>query len=334
MLLNKLPGGLPYKPEIMRQLGIDPAEVSTITFSKLVELINQTINDVYHYDTHSTIGRPPALAWEKSKKKHKRAYISEPDFLEAAFGALEDGTLTTSGIEFDGMTFHEPAVTGALLNDLRKGTPKRRRRGMFSSANPRVMFKYNPANVEAIYVWNAERKQYVRLPNAAGEAAKGLSKWHWRILRIWAEQENIQFVTPEEQLAARRRLRENIEATIPEEAYKAVKRQRRIIYQPSEILEGKTVCITTATASVGGMGSDDIDIAVSHHAPHGNRIPPKGPARGRRKSKKPSIRKSTRVEVEAPPSPRTSATSTREEGDLSEMMLSIFAARGKQHDDA
>ena len=152
LLLDKLPGGLPYKPEIMRQLGIDPAEVSTITFSKLVELINQAINNVYHYDKHSTIGRPPALAWEKSKKKHKRAFIDDPDFLEAAFGALEDGTLTTSGIEFDGMTFHDPAITGALLNDIGKDASKRRRRGMFSSANPRVMFKYNPVNIEVIYV--------------------------------------------------------------------------------------------------------------------------------------------------------------------------------------
>lgn len=334
MLLDKLPGGLPYKPEIMRQLGIEPKDVSTITFSKLVELINQTVNDVYHYDTHSTIGRPPALAWEKSKQKSKRAFIDNSDFLEAAFGVLEEGTLTTSGIEFNGMTFHEPAITGALLNDLRKDTPKRRRRGMLSSANPRVMFKYNPANIEVIYVWNQKRKQYIRLPNAAGEAAKGLSIWHWRILKIWAQQENILFVTPKEQLAARRRLRENIEATIPEEAYKAVKRQRRILYEPSEILEGKTVCVTTATATVGGMGPDDVEIAVSHHAPSGSRIPPKGPARGRRKSKKPSRRKSPRVEVDVPPSPQVPATSTREEGDLADMMISIFASRGKQHDDA
>jgi len=330
LLLDKLPGGLPYKPEVMRQLGIDPKDVSTITFSKLVELINQAINDVYHFDTHSTIERPPALAWEKSKKKHKRAFIDNPDFLEAAFGALEDGTLTTSGIEFGGMTFHEPVVTGALLNDLRKDTPKRRRRGMLSSANPRVMFKYNPANIEAIYVWNQRRKQYIRLANAAGEAAKGLSIWHWRILRIWTQQENIQFVTPKQQLAARRRLRENIEATLPEEAYKAVKRQRRIVYQPSEILEGKTVCVTTATATVGGMGPDDIEIAVSHHAPDGNRILPKGPARGHRK-KTPSAR----ADVEAPArSSQIPASSTRQEDQLSEMMQSIFAERGKHHDDA
>lgn len=145
-------------------------------------------------------------------------------------------------------------------------------------------------------------------------------------MRIWAEQENIQFVTPQEQLAARRLLRENIEATIPEEAYKAVKRQRRIIYEPSQILEGKAVCISTATASVGGMGPDDIEIAVSHHAPDGNRIPPKGPTRGRRKKKK-STRKSTRIEVEALLSPQTPVTP--EESNLSEMMLSIFATRGK-----
>lgn len=332
MLLDKLPGGLPYKPEIMRQLEIDPAEISTITFSKLVELINLTINDLYHYDTHSTIGRPPALAWEKSKKKNKRPFISDPDFLEAAFGALQEGTLTTSGIAFDRMTFHDPAITGALLDDLSRYNPKRRRRCILSSANPRIMFKYNPANIETIYVWNPRRKKYVPVPNAAGEAAKGLSIWHCRILQIWAEQENIAFVTPDEQLAARKRLRENIEATIPEAAYRTVKRQRRIIYEPSKIVEGKTICVTTATASVGGMEPDDIEIAASHHSPDGTRIPPKGPARGRRKPKAPR-RKSVPLEFDASPSTPKPANSTREECALSEMMLSIFAERGKQHDD-
>jgi putative transposase len=330
MLLDKLPGGLPYKPAIMSQLGIDPAQISTITMSKLVELINQTINDVYHYDTHTTIGMPPALAWEKSKAKHKRPFIDDPDFLEAAFGALEDGTLTTSGIEFDRMVFHDPVITGALLNDLGKDSPKRRRRGILASANPRVMFKYNPVNMEAIYVWNSKCKQYVKLPNAAGEAARGLSKWHWQILRIWAEQENIAFVTPAEQLAARRRVRENIEATIPSEAFKAIKRQRRILYEPSEILEGKTVCVTTATATVGGMGPDDIEIDVARHGPEGDRIPPKGPARGRTKPKRKLAAKLRQLADDTFPSPQATQSSTARDAELSEIARAVFASRGKE----
>jgi putative transposase len=274
---------------------------------------------------------PPALTWQKSKAKHKRPYIDNPDFLEAAFGALEDGTLTTSGIEFDRMTFHDPAITGALLNDLAKSTPKRTRRGILASANPRVMFKYNPANMEAIYVWNSKCKQYIKLPNAAGEAARGLSKWHWRILRIWAEQENINFVTPDEQLAARRRLRENAEATIPSEAYKAIKRQRRILYEPSEILEGKTVRVTTAMATVGGMGPDDIEMDVARHAPEGNRIPPKGPARGRKRRTSNQTPKSRpEAEPDTPPSPRATSTSSAREAQLAAMTQAVFASRGEE----
>jgi putative transposase len=283
MLLDKLPGGLPHKPEVMRQLGIDPKEVATITLSKLTELVNMTINDLYHYNPHSTIGMPPALAWEKSKRKHKRPYIGDIDFLDKAFGALETGTLTTAGIKFENMEFHHPDLTGALMDDLGGLAPRRKRRkSLLSSLNPKVMFKYNPANVEAIQVWNARRKEYVRLPNIAGEAAAGLSIWHWRILRIWAEQESIAFSTPAEQLAARRRLREAVEEQIPAAAYKAIKQQRRILHEPSELIEGKTTLKTKAPPTVGGMAQDDVEIDVAAFAPDGNRVPPPGPVRGRK----------------------------------------------------
>ena len=139
MLLDKLPGGLPYKPEVMRQLGIDPAEIATITLSKLTELVNMTINDLYHYAPHSTIEMPPALAWEKSKRKHKRPYIGDIDFLDKAFGALETGTLTTSGIKFENMEFHDTEITGALMDDLGGLAPRRKRRkSLLSSLNPKV----------------------------------------------------------------------------------------------------------------------------------------------------------------------------------------------------
>jgi putative transposase len=269
----------------------------------------------------------PALVWKKSKEKHKRPFIADVDFLDRAFGAMDDGTLTTSGITFDHMTFHDPAITGELMNDLKKTAPKRKRRGILSSGNPRVMFKYNPVNMEAIYVWNSVSKKYVRLPNAAGEMAIGLSKWHWKILRLWAAQEQLEFVTPEQQAAARRRLRENIEATIPSEAYKTIKDQRRILHEPSEILEGKAVRMTTATGTVGGMGPDDIEIDVARHAPDGGRIPPRGPKRGRSK-KKPRTRNTTRSTIStsmtAPPSdPRT----TKAKDNLADIARSIFARR-------
>lgn len=287
MLLDKLPGGLPYKPEIMRLLGIDPRDVATITLDKLTELVNMTINDLYHYNTHSTINMPPALAWQKSKEKHKRPFIGDIDFLDKAFGALEDGVLTTSGIEFANMVFHDRDITSSLMDDLGRKAPKwSRRKTPLSSLNPPVMFKYNPANVEAIHVWNSVRKEYVRLPNLAEDAVRGLSMWHWKILRIWAQQENIRFSSPEEQLDARRRQREAIEEQMPAAAYKAIKRQRRIMHEPSKLVEGNIVRMTKAPPTVGGMASDDVEIEVAAFAPDGDRIPPPGPVRGGKRSGK------------------------------------------------
>jgi putative transposase len=284
LLLDRLPGGLPYKPELMRRLGIDPAEISTITLDKLTELLNQAINDCYHYDEHTTLGIPPALAWEKSKKKHKRPFIGDSEFLEKAFGVLRQGVLTTSGLTFDRLTFHDPNITQTLLSEL-AGTARRRtrRKSPLSSLNIRVMFKFNPANIDVIHVWNSKRKEYMSLPNEAAKAVRGLSLWHWNILRIWAKEESIAFSTPDEQLAARERLRENIEESIPAEAYKSIKKQRRILHEPSKIPEGTVVVMTEAPPTVSGMAADDFEIKVAAHAPDGDRIPPPDPARGKKR---------------------------------------------------
>jgi putative transposase len=296
LILDKLQGGLPFKPEIMRQLGIDPKEIATVHLEKLTELVNMAINDVYHYRRHATLGMPPALAWEKSKKKHKRAFIGDVDFLEKAFGVQRDGVLTTSGIQFENMIFHDPQITGSLLDDLGKTAPRRKRRkSMFSSLNPRVMFKFNPANVEVIHVWNSVKKKYISLPNQSGKAVSGLSLWHWRILRIWAKQESIAFSSPEEQLAARVRLRESIEESIPSEAYKTIKHQRRLLHEPSKLVEGSTIVMTQAPPTAAGMAPDDYEMEVAAHAPKGSRITPPGPRRGGKKSKTLSRRTQQRM---------------------------------------
>jgi putative transposase len=296
LILDKLRGGLPHKPEVMRQLGIDPAKVATVHLEKLTELVNMAINDIYHYDPHRTLGIPPALAWEKSKAKHKRPFIGDVGFLEKVFGVQRDGVLTTAGIQHENMTFHDPLITGQLMDDLGSTAPRRRRRkSLLSSLNPRVMFKFNPANVEAIHVWNSATKKYVTLPNQSGKAATGLSLWHWKILRIWAQQESVAFSTPAEQLAARVRLRESIEETIPSQAYKTVKHQRRLLHEPSKLIEGSAIVMTQAPPTVSGMAADDFEIEVAAHAPDGDRISPPGPARGGKKRKKPTRRTRARM---------------------------------------
>jgi putative transposase len=316
----------------MRQLGIDPATVSTITLDKLTELLNQTINDIYHYREHGTLGIPPALAWEKSKARHKRPYIGDATFLERAFGVLRDGTLTTSGITFDRMTFHDPSITQSLLSDLASTTPRRqRRKSPLSSLNVRVSFKFNPANIDTIHIWNPKRKAYVSLPNEAAKAVKGLSLWHWNILRLWAKQESIAFSSPEEQYAARVRLRENIEESIPSEAYKTIKKQRRILHEPSKLVEGTTIVMTQAPATVSGMAADDFEVKVAAHAPDGDRIAPPGPARGKKRKSTPDKRTKQRMKEAA-----TSEGKVITEPKKPKLMNTVaaFAMRMKTHADA
>jgi hypothetical protein len=89
------------------------------------------------------------------------------------------------------------------------------------------------------------------------------------------------------------RLLDRIQEELPTMAFKSIKHARRIIHNPAELIEGRPTLHTTAKPSVSGMSEDNIEIDVRLNAPDGNRIPPKGPNRGKRKGKK----------KPAPPSP-------------------------------
>lgn len=177
-LAHKLAGGVPYDPRIMRQVGLDPKKDAVLTLSDLDALIHEVIVDMIH-DKHRGLGGVIARIWRDKLLVNRRRFINDVTALDHILGVTDTATLAPSGIEYKGMQFHDPELTGELLDDLVKHAAQ-------SDQNPhphapssvKVVIKHNPADAGGIVVWNRASKKYVRLPNKDPRFFEGISFWH------------------------------------------------------------------------------------------------------------------------------------------------------------
>lgn len=295
ILSEKMPGGVPFDPGMMRKLGLDPAKTAAITLSKLEELTYEAIYTVYQLERHSGISSPPALVWQKSLQSGAREIIDDVGFLASAFGTVHDAVLTREGVRFRHMTFHDPLITTELLNDLAWTTPMRARRKRPSSATAAVKIKYNPAVIAEIQVWNPRKKPkpgYVTLPNWDRRYASspGLGFWHHDKIKEFADAESMAFRTDEEKCLARDRLRAKIEAAAPDLKFAAMRTQRRLLHPAVPVLKGDTVQLWETVPSISGLADNDVIVAVAAHERADDGFPGKGPRRGGKKAAKSAAR--------------------------------------------
>ena len=119
---------------------------------------------------------------------------------------IGERTLSRSGIALFDLIYHDPAITGPLLEDLAASQPMRKRREGSATATVRV--KYNPANIGSVHVWNPKRGVYQTLPCTEADA-DGLSKWQHERIQEWvrAEQRETQDERRELRCAFRAKLR-------------------------------------------------------------------------------------------------------------------------------
>jgi len=285
ILLDKLPGGVPFDPTFMRKLGLDPQKTAAITLSQLEEFIYEAIFDVYHFEEHSGTGRPPLLVWQRDLARGAREIIDDVGFLAAAFGAVARATLTREGIQFRSNRFHDPSITTQLLTDLSGATPFRNRRKRTGSATAHVKIKYNPADIRGIYVWNPKKKPrpgYVFLPNRDEEYAStpGLGFWHHDRVREFSKAENLAFRSDKERCLARDRLRAKMESKVPHLKFAAMRTMRRLLEPPLPLLAGDVVLIEEGTPSVSGLKRNDVIVSIASQERGDDGYPEKGPRRG------------------------------------------------------
>lgn len=205
LLNQRLPGGR-FPVQQLRDWNLDPRKDAVLTIEELGELLDHAIG-VYHQDLHSFLGEPPVAAWTRGVRAQGGVQVIGDDAqLDKMVGAVVERTLTRSGIALFDLTYHDPAITGPLLEDLAASQPMRKRREGSATATVRV--KYNPANIGSVHIWNAKRGIYQTLPCTEPDA-DGVSKWQHERIQEWvrAEQRETQDERRELRCAFRAKLR-------------------------------------------------------------------------------------------------------------------------------
>lgn len=218
-LFHRVKGGVPYDPRRMRLARLNPRAEAVITLNDLDELMHQLIIDGYHRDPHEGLNDDvPARLWREKLMFHKRPWIRDIKALNALLGRTTTATLTTSGIRFSNLRFHEMHVVDVLLRELVRYEAKRSQSPyVHGAARVRVKIKWNPFDASSIDVWDHASGRYATLQNRdrafishqdrEGKFVKKLSFWHAERVREFALQEGLAFQSDRERWEARDALR-------------------------------------------------------------------------------------------------------------------------------
>lgn len=213
MLFHRLPGGLPFTPQVRKRLGFDNERDAALLLSDVKRAIYQCIVEVYSRSFHKALQASPEQVWRRSAPLHGRPYVEDLAALDIALAKLapSERTLTRSGVTLNDLTYSAPEVVGALLADL---IPIQAPRGV-RPGTARVKVKYHPEDLERVYVWNPVRKRYFVIPCTQPTFARGLSEYHHKLIRAFAREEHLAFQSEDERCAARTRLQNLILPSIP-----------------------------------------------------------------------------------------------------------------------
>ncbi|QYF87279.1 Mu transposase C-terminal domain-containing protein [Brevundimonas sp. PAMC22021] len=284
MLHNKLPGGT-FPLQKLREWDLDPQKFAVLTLEQAEGLLDLAIG-TYHQSLHRSLKDTPVRTWLRGVNADTGINILGDDSqLDKLLGAREERLVTRSGVELFNLRYHDPAITGPLLEDLaRREAVRGRREG---SASAKVAVKYNPANLGKIHVWNGPRGVYVTLPCTDREYAEGLSKWQHDRLQEWQRESNAR--TEDDRRALRLRLRSAIGALEDPKILRRQKRaQARLLASPKiEALGGGGLRIAHAEPRPDGMAPVIPTVALAAERTDDSAKPVRPQRGGRRKIPRP-----------------------------------------------
>ncbi|UGX94813.1 DDE-type integrase/transposase/recombinase [Bradyrhizobium barranii subsp. barranii] len=233
-LYHKLPGGVPYPPYLMKQVGLDPQKDFIISLDEINALTHEFFVQYIH-DKHEGLGAVPARVWHDKLMINRRRVI-RTDALDHILGKVSEAVLTPSGITYRGMEFHDREAVSSLLDDLVKET-KIRSQSPREAAPSRVnvLIVENSADAGSISAWNDVAKDYVARPNRDPEFFKGLSFFHAEQIREHCERLDLDFSSKADRWKGRDSLRRNIEKLMRKKPMRQTRDARRMLgsYQDS-----------------------------------------------------------------------------------------------------
>lgn len=236
-----------------RRLGYNAEDHAVVMLDELEAVANQIIAD-YNTSPHDGIGsRQPALVFEQDLNKFGiNNFADIESFRRDTMDVEEDAQLSPSGLRAFGLRYHGIEAVPALLNDLVPLEPRRKRR---DDATATVHFRYDPADISTIHVWNRKTRKYIELQCADERYADGMPLWLHKKIQDEAKSEGAAFNTEEERLHMRGQLIQAIRNISPKALAESRKRVAQLLEIPRvKQITGNIVDLTKAVPVAASLG--------------------------------------------------------------------------------
>lgn len=286
-LNNRLSNDLPGRTLTIhdaRRFGYDAEEHAVVMLDELEAIANQVVAE-YNTTPHDGIGdRQPALVFEKDLNRYGvNNFADFESFRRDTMDIVEGAQVTPSGLRAFGLRYHGIRAVPELLNDLVPLEPRRKRR---DDATATVHFRYDPADISTIHVWNRKTRKYVALQCSDESYADGMPLWLHDKIRAEAKAAGAAFNTEEERLVMRGRLAQALLNIDPKSTADQRKRIAHLLESPRiRQITGNLVDFTNTNPAAVTLG-DFIshDRAALTSLDHEILSPRPAPKKGRRKT--------------------------------------------------
>lgn len=293
MVWHRLGSGIPFKPQVMQELGLDPRAKALFRIDYLTSRMWDGIVNIYHVEPHSDLNMAPAERWTMGIQAKTRPTIDDVGALDKMLGNVSRCVLSAEGVSVNGQRFHEPATTTALLeNLLRHGAKRSRRKGFGSSGTVAVIATWDRVDASYVHVWDFADNVSVRLPNVDkhvhgvpgvdGAPTQGLS---WAVvdaIKAFAIERNMAFHSPQEKAAARHAYYHEMPEKVAAMPFNVARHYAAELDRSPNLVDGDTVLHQEVAASPKGTEVESPREFSAAHRPEGW-SPPKAPSRGRKR---------------------------------------------------
>lgn len=191
----------------------DPLKHAVISLKELKRNIYKWVVDVYHQQTHRSLGMSPAKMWASSVKLEDYRMPDELTRLDVALGRIYEGRrLSHKGVEFEGLLYNS--------DDLRNLRMK-------EGAKLFVDIRVDESNLGYINVTYPKTAREYSVPAIEFEYANGVSLWLHKVLKNWQRAKHEPNQTSEGWLEAKAAIQRNIAEAGQQKRLKPSKRRGR-----------------------------------------------------------------------------------------------------------
>ena len=167
---HKIPGTT--FSNILEKDDYDPVKHAVVRFSKLLEITDKWVADVYHQKIHRSLHTSPQQDWIASIAPEDIMLPDDPTVLDALLGRSETRTLTHKGIELDCLFYNSPELT-----DLRK---------RYGEKLKNVEIRIDDADIGELTVICPKTGDLFNVPAIRADYASGTSRWQHRVFKRYA----------------------------------------------------------------------------------------------------------------------------------------------------